>query len=201
MIISQPIFRFVGVVFDGDHDFEGPRDPKAHLDTVNRNLLDHLGRPFNALKQSGSKWSAPPRPSVLTAVSSFLNPSSLGTNPSSTQHQQETSHVAMSMTTPYSPSLTTGWRTQETVEIVIGFWLRNRVVYGCRSGPIIVKMWPKPKRRDRDERQLLVLCLSLFGHGGTPGRRRSIPLPNRARTLRLLRGRVIWLGQLEVKPL
>ena len=27
MIISQPIFRFVGVVFDGDHDFEGPTHP------------------------------------------------------------------------------------------------------------------------------------------------------------------------------
>ena len=25
----------LGVVFDGDHDFEGPRFPKAHLDTVN----------------------------------------------------------------------------------------------------------------------------------------------------------------------
>ena len=37
---------FLGVVFDVDHDFEGPRAPKAHLDTVNRNLLDHLRRPF-----------------------------------------------------------------------------------------------------------------------------------------------------------
>ena len=33
------------VVFDGDRDFEGPRAPKAHLDTVNTNLLDHLGTP------------------------------------------------------------------------------------------------------------------------------------------------------------
>ena len=33
------------MVFDGDHDFEGPRDPKARLDTVNTNLLHHLGRP------------------------------------------------------------------------------------------------------------------------------------------------------------
>ena len=29
-----------------DHDFEGPRGPKAHLGTVNRNLSHHLGRPF-----------------------------------------------------------------------------------------------------------------------------------------------------------
>ena len=35
MIISQPKTPFLGVVFDGDHDFEGPRFPKAHLDTVN----------------------------------------------------------------------------------------------------------------------------------------------------------------------
>ena len=37
---------YVGVIFDGDHDFEGLRSPKAHLDTVLRNLLNHLGRPF-----------------------------------------------------------------------------------------------------------------------------------------------------------
>ena len=41
VIISQPIFGFLGVVFDGDHDFEGLRSPRAHLDTVLRNLLSH----------------------------------------------------------------------------------------------------------------------------------------------------------------
>ena len=46
VIISQPIFRFLGVIFDGDHDFEGPRSPSAHLDTVLRNLSSLLGRPF-----------------------------------------------------------------------------------------------------------------------------------------------------------
>ena len=46
MINSQQKKSFLGVVFDVDHDFEGPRAPKAHLDTVNRNLLDHLRRPF-----------------------------------------------------------------------------------------------------------------------------------------------------------
>ena len=46
VIINQPISRFLGVIFDGDHDFEGPRAPKAHLDTVNRNQSHHLGRPF-----------------------------------------------------------------------------------------------------------------------------------------------------------
>ena len=35
------------VVFDGDHDFEGPRAPKAHLDTVNTNLSHQVRRPFN----------------------------------------------------------------------------------------------------------------------------------------------------------
>ena len=34
-IISQPKPPFLGVVFDWNHDFEGPRFPKAHLDTVN----------------------------------------------------------------------------------------------------------------------------------------------------------------------
>ena len=33
MIIIQPKKMFLGVVFDVDHDFEGPRAPKAHLDT------------------------------------------------------------------------------------------------------------------------------------------------------------------------
>ena len=37
VIISQPKTSSLGVVFDVDHDFEGPRAPKAHLDTVNRN--------------------------------------------------------------------------------------------------------------------------------------------------------------------
>ena len=36
VIISQTIFRFLGVIFDGDHGFEGPRSPKSHLDTVLR---------------------------------------------------------------------------------------------------------------------------------------------------------------------
>ena len=34
MIISQQKTSFLGVVFDVDHDCEGPRAPKAHLDTV-----------------------------------------------------------------------------------------------------------------------------------------------------------------------
>ena len=34
MIISQPKTSFLGVIFDVDHDFEGRRAPKAHLDTV-----------------------------------------------------------------------------------------------------------------------------------------------------------------------
>ena len=34
VIISQPKTSFLVVVFDGDHDFEDPRAPKAHLDTV-----------------------------------------------------------------------------------------------------------------------------------------------------------------------
>ena len=45
VIISQPILRFLGVVFDVDHDSEGPRAPKAHLDTVMTTLSSHLGRP------------------------------------------------------------------------------------------------------------------------------------------------------------
>ena len=45
VIISQPKTSFLGVVFDVDHDFEGPRAPKAHLDTVNTNLSHHLVTP------------------------------------------------------------------------------------------------------------------------------------------------------------
>ena len=66
-MISQPIFRFLGVVFDEDHDFEGPRAPKAHLDTVNRNLLHYLGRPF--------KWDrfiSAPAPTVSSPLQTNL---------------------------------------------------------------------------------------------------------------------------------
>ena len=34
VIISQPNTSFLGMIFDVDHDFEGPRSPRAHLDTV-----------------------------------------------------------------------------------------------------------------------------------------------------------------------
>ena len=34
VIISQLKKMFLGVVFDVDHDFEGPRAPKAYPDTV-----------------------------------------------------------------------------------------------------------------------------------------------------------------------
>ena len=52
MIISQPKTSFLGVVFDGDRDFEGPRAPKAHLDTVNTNILDHLAPPRTTISTS-----------------------------------------------------------------------------------------------------------------------------------------------------
>ena len=42
---------FLGVIFDGDYDFEGPRSPKAHRDTVLRNQSSHLRRPFIDLKR------------------------------------------------------------------------------------------------------------------------------------------------------
>ena len=52
VIISQPILRFLGVIFDRDHDFEGPRSPKAHLDTVLSKPVTPLGHPpyYIALK-------------------------------------------------------------------------------------------------------------------------------------------------------
>ena len=53
MIISQPKTSFLGVVFDGDRDFEGPRAPKAHLDTVNTNLLDQLAAPRRSVGHGG----------------------------------------------------------------------------------------------------------------------------------------------------
>ena len=55
VIISQPIFRFMGVIFDEDHlDFEGLRPPRAHLDTVLRNLSSHLSIPRKQLTQKKS---------------------------------------------------------------------------------------------------------------------------------------------------
>ena len=52
MLISQPKTSFLGVGFDGDHDFEGPRVPKAHLDTVNTNLSHQVAPP----EQVGALW-------------------------------------------------------------------------------------------------------------------------------------------------
>ena len=40
-------FQFLGVIFDGDHDSEVPRSPRAHLDTVLRNLSSHLTALFS----------------------------------------------------------------------------------------------------------------------------------------------------------
>ena len=57
MIISQPKTSSLGVVFDVDHDSEGPRGPKAHLGTVNRNLSHHLGRPFTASTRTQGRVS------------------------------------------------------------------------------------------------------------------------------------------------
>ena len=45
-MISQPIFRFLVAVFDVDHDFEGPRGPKAHLDTVLAKPVTPPGHPL-----------------------------------------------------------------------------------------------------------------------------------------------------------
>ena len=45
MIISQPKTSFLGVVFDVDHDFEGPRAPRAHLDTVLTKSVTPPGHP------------------------------------------------------------------------------------------------------------------------------------------------------------
>ena len=45
VINNQPIFRFLGVIFDGDHDFEGHRSPIAHLDTVLRKPVTPPGHP------------------------------------------------------------------------------------------------------------------------------------------------------------
>ena len=45
VINSQPKIPFLGVVFDVDHDFEGPRAPKAHLDTVKYKPVTSPGTP------------------------------------------------------------------------------------------------------------------------------------------------------------
>ena len=59
-IIRKPIFRFLGVIFDGDHDFEGPRSPKAHLDTVLTKPVTPPGHPLYARETA--------RPRRTTAV-------------------------------------------------------------------------------------------------------------------------------------
>ena len=56
MIISHPKTSFLGVVFDVDHDsFEGPRGPKANLDTVLTKPVTPPGHPlyFNIV----GEWS------------------------------------------------------------------------------------------------------------------------------------------------
>eukprot|EP00964_Phaeocystis_antarctica_P074370 scaffold45716_cov53-Phaeocystis_antarctica.AAC.1 len=58
-MISQPKTPFLGVVFDGDHDFEGPRSPKAHFDTVNAS--GNLQLDGEVVCQSVSLAGDPPR--------------------------------------------------------------------------------------------------------------------------------------------
>ena len=84
VIISQPIFRFLGVIFDGDHDFEGPRSPIAHLDTVLRKR--HLGTPFTLYHGCGmgitdQLFSAPPRPGPRVHTSLFTQTHELKSHP------------------------------------------------------------------------------------------------------------------------
>ena len=43
--MSKPMFRFLRMIFDVDHDFEGPRSPKAQLYAVNTNLPSHPWAP------------------------------------------------------------------------------------------------------------------------------------------------------------
>ena len=49
MIISQPKPSFLGVVFDVDHNFEGPRAPKARLDTAKEKLCSKKTHPLTFL--------------------------------------------------------------------------------------------------------------------------------------------------------
>ena len=46
VILSQPKKSVVGVVFDVDHDFEGPRAPKAHLDTAKEKVGSEKTHPL-----------------------------------------------------------------------------------------------------------------------------------------------------------
>ena len=67
-MISQTKTLFLGVVFDGDHDFDGPRSPKARLHTVKykpiappaqRSLALSLRTPNDATWQPGSARQHP----------------------------------------------------------------------------------------------------------------------------------------------
>eukprot|EP00964_Phaeocystis_antarctica_P030736 scaffold17386_cov63-Phaeocystis_antarctica.AAC.1 len=74
MIIRQPIFRFLGVIFDGDHEFGGPRSPIAHLDTVLRKPVTPPGHPlyfWNRLQFSGIDHEAAVRGFVILNSSRY----------------------------------------------------------------------------------------------------------------------------------
>eukprot|EP00964_Phaeocystis_antarctica_P035218 scaffold20094_cov24-Phaeocystis_antarctica.AAC.1 len=63
----------MGVILDDDHDFEGLRSPRAHLDTVLRNLSSHLGIPRRRTVKStmASRVASPAEASNATVVSSI----------------------------------------------------------------------------------------------------------------------------------
>jgi hypothetical protein len=50
----------MGVIFDEDHDFEGPRAPKAHLDTVLTKRVTPPGQALLVRHMCGSKTTLPP---------------------------------------------------------------------------------------------------------------------------------------------
>ena len=58
MIISQPKTSFLWVVFDVDHNFEGPRAPKAHLDTAKETVVSEKTPPLQAGKGKRERRSS-----------------------------------------------------------------------------------------------------------------------------------------------
>ena len=73
MIIRKPKLRLGGVVFDGDRDFEGPRSPKAHLDTVKYKPTAPRGHPDRSDVLVSGRKNIPGKPiyAIIVPISRF----------------------------------------------------------------------------------------------------------------------------------
>ena len=129
VIFIQPEIPFLGVIFDEDHDFEGPRAPRAHLDTVlTKNLSHHLRRlplMFNC------------RTRYFTHLSSHIKYAKM-------HNHKETSPAQHPTHTPRQTAATPGFRERESESSARFFFLLFSPHFKLIK--VFTSTWTSPRR-------------------------------------------------------